>query len=118
MNLGSRTDESLSYVPRPVLDRLWDGRLGSPSENRGSAVANPIVPSEGVLLGRARVPGYEHPRVITVRGEDIVDITSKAAPTSRDIAEQADPAAYVAAAKGPVIGNLHQLLANSWSGST
>jgi len=81
-------------------------------------VANPIVPSEGVLLGRARVPGYEHPRVITVRGEDIVDITSKAAPTSRDIAEQADPAAYVAAAKGPVIGNLHQLLANSWSGKT
>ncbi|KQU97345.1 fumarylacetoacetate hydrolase [Devosia sp. Root413D1] len=81
-------------------------------------MANPIVPSEGVLLGRARVPGYEHPRVITVRGEDIVDITSKAAPTSRDIAEQADPAAYVAAAKGPVIGNLHQLLANSWSGKT
>jgi fumarylacetoacetate (FAA) hydrolase family protein len=56
--------------------------------------------------------------VITVRGEDIVDITAKAAPTSRDIAEQADPAAYVASAKGPVIGNLHQILANSWSGKT
>ncbi|MDC9825783.1 fumarylacetoacetate hydrolase family protein [Devosia sp. ZB163] len=81
-------------------------------------MANPIVPSEGVLLGRARVPGYEHPRVITVRGEDIVDITSKTAPTSRDIAEQSDPAAYVASAKGPVIGNLHQILANSWSGKT
>lgn len=81
-------------------------------------MANPIVPSEGVLLGRARVPGYEHPRVITVRGEDIVDITAKAAPTSRDIAEKADPAAYVASAKGPVIGNLHQILANSWSGKT
>ncbi len=81
-------------------------------------MANPIVPSEGVLLGRARVPGYEHPRVITVRGEDIVDITAKAAPTSRDIAEQADPAAYVASAKGPVIGNLHQILANSWAGKT
>jgi len=81
-------------------------------------VANRQVPSEGVLLGRARVPGSEHPRVITVRGEDIVDITSKAAPTSRDIAEQADPAAYVASAKGPVIGKLHDLLANSWSGKT
>ncbi|RYE44291.1 MAG: fumarylacetoacetate hydrolase [Hyphomicrobiales bacterium] len=81
-------------------------------------MANRQVPSEGVLLGRARVPGYEHPRIITVRGEDIVDITSKTAPTSRDIAEQGDPAAYVASAKGPVIGNLHQLLANSWSGKT
>lgn len=81
-------------------------------------MANRQVPSEGVLLGRARVPGYEHPRVITVRGEDIVDITSKTAPTSRDIAEQADPAAYVASAKGPVIGTLNQLLANSWSGKT
>jgi len=81
-------------------------------------VANPIVPGEGVLLGRARVPGHQHPRLITVRGEDIVDITSKVAPTSRDVAEQADPAAFVASAKGPVIGNLHQLLANSWSGKT
>ena len=56
-------------------------------------MANRQVPSEGVLLGRARVPGYEHPRIITVRGEDIVDITSKTAPTSRDIAEQGDPEA-------------------------
>jgi fumarylacetoacetate (FAA) hydrolase family protein len=81
-------------------------------------VANSIVPSEGVLLGRARVPGYDHPRVVTVRGQDIVDITAKAAPTSRDIAEQSDPAAYVASAKGPVIGQLDQMLANSWSGKT
>lgn len=81
-------------------------------------MANPIVPSEGVLLGRARLPGYEHPRLITVRGQDIVDITSKTAPTSRDVGERDDPAAYVAAAKGPVVGNLHQILANSWSGKT
>lgn len=81
-------------------------------------MTNPIVPSEGVLLGRARVPGYAHPRVITVRGDDIVDITAKAAPTSRDIAERDDPAAYVAGAKGPVVGSLKQILANSWSGKT
>jgi fumarylacetoacetate (FAA) hydrolase family protein len=81
-------------------------------------VANPIVPNEGVLLGRARLPGYEHPRLITVRGDDLVDITSKAAPTSRDIAERDDPAAYVAAARGPVVGGLKQILDNSWSGKT
>jgi fumarylacetoacetate (FAA) hydrolase family protein len=81
-------------------------------------VANPIVPSEGVLLGRARVPGFEHPRVVTVRGDDVLDITSKAAPTSRDIGEMDDAAGYVARADGKVIGSLHLLLANSWSAKT
>ena len=37
-------------------------------------MASPIVPNEGVLLGRARVPGFEHPRIVTVRGDDVVDI--------------------------------------------
>jgi len=81
-------------------------------------VANPIVPSEGVLLGRARVPGFDHPRVVTVRGEDVLDISAKAAPTSRDVAELDDPAGYVASAKGTTIGRLDRLLANSWSGKT
>jgi fumarylacetoacetate (FAA) hydrolase family protein len=81
-------------------------------------MANPIVPSEGVLLGRARVPGYDHPRVVTVRGDDVVDITTKAAPTSRDIAELDDPAGYVNSAEGQVIGSVHLLLANSWSAKT
>ena len=61
-------------------------------------MASPIVPSEGVLLGRARVPGFDHPRIVTVRGDNVVDITARAAPTSRDIAELSDPAAYVAGA--------------------
>jgi fumarylacetoacetate (FAA) hydrolase family protein len=81
-------------------------------------MASPIVPSEGVLLGRARVPGFSHPRIVTVRGDDVVDITAKAAPTSRDIAELSDPAGYVASAPGKTIGSLHLLLANSWSGKT
>ncbi len=81
-------------------------------------MASPIVPSEGVLVGRARVPGFDHPRIVTVRGDDVVDITAKAAPTSRDVAEMADPAAYVASAPGKPIGSLHLLLANSWSGKT
>ncbi len=79
-------------------------------------MANPIVPTEGVLLGRARVPGHDHPRVVTVRDGDVIDITSKDAPTSRDIAEQDDPAGYVRSVQGPVVGSLHLLLANSWSG--
>ncbi len=76
------------------------------------------MPSEGVLLGRARVPGYDHPRIVTVRGDDVVDITSRLAPTSRDIAERDDPAAYVATAPGMPIGKLAAILDNSWAAKT
>ncbi|HEY9011334.1 MAG TPA: fumarylacetoacetate hydrolase family protein [Devosia sp.] len=78
-------------------------------------MSNPIVP-DGVLLGRARVPGFDHPRVVTVRNGEIVDITSKAAPTSRDVCETGDPAGYVQAALGKVVGSLDEVLANSWTG--
>ncbi|MCF1743466.1 fumarylacetoacetate hydrolase family protein [Paradevosia shaoguanensis] len=72
-----------------------------------------IVPSSGVLLGRARVPGFDHPRVITVRDGIVLDITAKGAATSRDICERADAAAYVKAVKGNAIGSLADILANS-----
>lgn len=81
-------------------------------------MANSIVPEDGVLLGRARVPGHDMPRIVTVRQGDVVDITSSAAPTSRDVCEQPDPAAYVAGAPGTPIGNLNALIANSWSGKS
>jgi fumarylacetoacetate (FAA) hydrolase family protein len=81
-------------------------------------VATAIVPNEGVLLGRARLPGFEHPRVVTVRDGVVFDITSRTAPTSRDIAELDDPAAYVASAAGTEVGNVDDLLQNSWSGKT
>ncbi|MBN9316494.1 MAG: fumarylacetoacetate hydrolase family protein [Devosia sp.] len=81
-------------------------------------MANPIVPSEGILLGRARVPGHDHPRLVTVRDGDVIDITSRTAPTARDIAEMDDPADYVGTTMGPVVGSLDRLLANSWSGKT
>ncbi len=84
----------------------------------GSAVSNSIVPSEGVLFGRALVPGFAYPRVVTVRDGELFDITSKSAPTSRDVCEQADPAGYVRSAPGTSLGNLHAILANSWSGKS
>ncbi|MGN6487416.1 MAG: fumarylacetoacetate hydrolase family protein [Devosia sp.] len=78
-------------------------------------MTSPIVPSEGVLLGRARVPGFAYPRLVTVRGDEVVDITAQAAPTSRDIAERDDPAGYVAGAAGKPVGKLDAVLANSWA---
>ncbi len=71
------------------------------------------LPAEGTYLGRAFAEGWPHPAVVTVRGGQVIDITSRTAPTSRDVCEHADPAAYVAAAAGKPIGSLAEIAANS-----
>jgi fumarylacetoacetate (FAA) hydrolase family protein len=71
------------------------------------------LPGEGVFVGRARVAGTPHPLVVTVRGGDVVDITSKAAPLVRDVCEMDDPAAYVRSAQGRAIGTLAAIAENS-----
>ncbi len=73
------------------------------------------LPADGVFLGRAMAQGWAHPAVVTVRDGMVVDITSRATPTSRDVCEQADPAAYVANAAGKPIGALDDIAANSFS---
>src|SRR6185312_16465506 len=74
-----------------------------------------IFPSDGVLLGRARVPGSTFPHVVTVRAGRVVDITAKSGATVRDICEMAAPAGYVAKAGGKDIGSAHEVLAASWA---
>jgi len=71
-------------------------------------------PEDGILLGRARVPGFAYPRIVTVRNGDVLDITAPGMATVRDIAEGADPAGYVAAAPGTVIESADEVVANSW----
>src|SRR5690349_17176490 len=73
-----------------------------------------VVPAEGVLVGRAQVPGVPHPLVVTVRDGALVDITSKVAPTVRDVCEMPDPAGYVVQAPGRPIGDLTEVLRASW----
>ena len=63
------------------------------------------------LLGRASRPGIG-PSVVTVRDGVVIDITSKATPTVRDITEADDPAGVVKAAAGEPIGDLATLLAH------
>ncbi len=75
-----------------------------------------IVPSDGILLGRARVPGVAHPRVVKVRDGRVLDITAAGAATVRDICEKADPARYVSGAAGTDLGAVDAVLANSWAG--
>jgi len=76
-----------------------------------------LVPSEGVLLGRAFIPGCTHPRLVTVRDRKIFDITTADAPTSRDICELGNPAAYIESIKGRHIGPLSDILYESWNGA-
>ena len=74
-----------------------------------------IVPPQGILLGRARAPGRAYPLVVTVRDGALVDITSKRAPTVRDVCELDDPVGHVASARAEVIGGVAEALANSWA---
>jgi fumarylacetoacetate (FAA) hydrolase family protein len=69
--------------------------------------------ARAVLVGRAWLPGgLAGPAVVAIRGDDVVDIT-RAAPTVSALLNAADPLALATAAKGPVIGGLAEVLANS-----
>ncbi len=78
-------------------------------------MAQTIIP-EGVLIGRARVPGKAHPRVVTVRNGEVIDITAKGMATVRDVNESGHAAGHVKAAKGESLGSVQSLLDNSWTG--
>lgn len=68
--------------------------------------------ARATLLGRAFRPGIG-PAVVTVRDGALVDITSKDAPTVRDVTEGADPAAFVRAAPGEAIGDAAAIVATA-----
>jgi len=71
------------------------------------------LPQDGVFIGRVQAPGIAHPLVVTVRDGMVLDITAKAAPTVRDIAELDDPAGHVRQAAGKPVGRLADIAANS-----
>lgn len=57
----------------------------------------------GLWLGRVERPGIG-PSVVTLRDGEVIDVTSAEAPTTRDVLEQKDPAAYLRAAPGMSLG--------------
>jgi fumarylacetoacetate (FAA) hydrolase family protein len=92
----------------------------SAPQNRGSAILHlydhDIAPADldrATLLGRVWRPEIG-PCVVTVRDGALIDITSRDAPTVRDVMETPDPAAFVRAAKGEAIGTLDDIAAASW----
>lgn len=68
---------------------------------------------DGLLVGRARIPGHDHPRVVTVRDGNLVDITVKGMATVRDIAESGRAAEHVRTAAGTIVGATDTIMANS-----
>jgi fumarylacetoacetate (FAA) hydrolase family protein len=65
----------------------------------------------GTLLGRVWNPAAGGPSVVTLRDGQVIDITTRAAPTARDICETEAPAAYVSAAAGTPLGSLAEIAA-------
>ncbi|HMQ94831.1 MAG TPA: fumarylacetoacetate hydrolase family protein [Amaricoccus sp.] len=63
------------------------------------------------LLGRVWTEAAGGPSVVTIRDGQVIDITSREAPTVRDVCEMADPAAYVATAEGVAIGSIGEIAA-------
>ena len=64
----------------------------------------------GTFVGRIWRPDVEGPALVTLRDGTLYDITSKDAPTMRDLLEKDDPVAFVRAQKGEAVAKLDDLL--------
>jgi fumarylacetoacetate (FAA) hydrolase family protein len=74
------------------------------------------LPFDGLFVGRVWRSGVG-PCVVTVRGGEIFDITSRDAPTMRDLLELENPAAFVRGQAGIRIGSLADIAADSLEAS-
>ncbi|MET3857235.1 fumarylacetoacetate hydrolase family protein [Rhizobium sp. OAE497] len=69
--------------------------------------------SAGLFVGRVWNPKVSGPSIVTIRDGQLIDITSRDAPTLSALLERDDPAAFVRAAKGEAIGTLDDVSKNS-----
>jgi fumarylacetoacetate (FAA) hydrolase family protein len=77
-----------------------------------TAAVLPADGTAGTLVARVLRPAIG-PSVCVVRGDTMVDITSKTFPTVRDLCEAPDPAAAAATATGEPVGTVEAIIANS-----
>ena len=70
--------------------------------------------AEAALAGRVWRPDRNGPSVVSIRDGAAFDI-SPAFPTTRDLCEDADPAARLRETEGEPVGSVASLLANTWS---
>lgn len=71
------------------------------------------LPEAATLVGRVWRPDCDGPALVTVRDGKAVDITTRDAPTMRDLLELDYPAAHVAATKGEPLAPLDDLVVGS-----
>lgn len=69
-----------------------------------------------LLVGRVWRPDVAGPSLVALRGERVIDITSKETPTMRDLLERDDLVAYLSSAEGEDLGSLAEISANSTKG--
>lgn len=70
----------------------------------------------GLFVGRVWRPGIG-PSLVTLHGDQVIDITCREVPTMRDLLERDDPADWVRAAQGEDIATLAALGASSVPGA-
>ena len=68
---------------------------------------------EATLVGRVWRPDVEGASLVTLRGDRVIDVTGRAAPTMRDLLELDDPAGHLAGADGEDLGSLAEIAAAS-----
>lgn len=71
----------------------------------------------GTFVGRAWRPDVEGPSLVTVRDGELIDITSRAVPTMRDLLDLSDPVAHVRSASGEAIASVDAVMAKPERGS-
>lgn len=76
------------------------------------ANALPVDADRATLIGRAWRPDLAGPAIITLRGSEFVDITSRQASTIAELCMLDDPCSWVREASGEVIGTVEDLLGN------
>ncbi len=69
--------------------------------------------SGGLFVGRAWNPAAEGPSLVTIRDQQVIDITSKDVATMSALLERPDLVAFVRAANGKSLGTLEEIAANS-----
>lgn len=82
-------------------------------ETGGSIILAAAERSAGRFVGRVWRPDRNGPALVVLRDGALVDITSKAAPTMRDLLEHDDPAGLIDGLTGETLGALDDIAANS-----
>lgn len=71
------------------------------------------TPSNATLVGRVWRPDADGASLIVLRGDRVIDVTSRDVPTMRDLMERADILGHLHAAQGEDLGPLSEIAAQS-----